>query len=120
MIEIIFDEYELYNTSDVDSLVTETSQFEEELLKIKSSAESGYSRRIIVRTQVVFNWFDAANKYGAKKRIIDPVAMLAEELKQSVIPRYLQINPRWVVELGLLEKVQEDPGEKETIEAWLK
>jgi hypothetical protein len=120
MIEIIFDKYELYNTSDVDSLITETSQFEKELLKIKSSAESGGSRRIIVRTQVVFNWFDAANKYGAKKRIIDPVAMLAGELKQSVIPRYLQINPRWVVELGLLEKVQEDPGEKETIEVWLK
>lgn len=120
MIEIIFDEYELYSTDDFDSLVTETSQYEEELLKIKSSAEAGDSRRIIVRNLVTFNWFDAAIKYGAQKKIIDPVAMLTDKSQQAVAPRYLELNPRWIVELGLLEKIQEQPAKDETIENWLK
>jgi hypothetical protein len=120
MIEIVFDEYELYSSDDFDSLVTETSQYEEELLKIKSSVETGGSLRIIVRNRVTFNWFDAALKYGAQKKIINPVAMLMSEAQQAVAPLYLEKNPRWVVELGLLEKIQEQPVKNEAIENWLK
>ncbi len=121
MIEIICDQHELYSASESDSIVTETSQFEDELLRIKSYAESGGdSLRIIVRNPVLFKWFDAAIKYGARKQIIDPVALLADGLEQVTVPKYLRANPRWIVELGLLDTVKKHPANGEPIEDWLR
>ncbi len=119
MIEIICDQYGLYSASNADSIVTKTSQFEDELFKIQSCAEAGKSLRIIVRNPVLFKWLDAAIKYGALKTIIDPVAMLADKLHQPVVPEYLQANPHWIVELNLLEK-QAQPVRGESTENWLK
>lgn len=120
MIEIICDQYELYQVAETDSLVTEADQFEAELDKIKAHSESGDNLRVIVRNQVLFRNFDAAIKYGAMKRVLDPVAMLTEELQQTVTPKYLQDRPEWVVELDLLGKAREQPGDGEAIENWLK
>ena len=120
MIEIICDQYGLYDAGDSDSLVTEPSQYEGTLAKIKNHAEAENSLRVIVRNPALFDWFDAAAKYGAQKRIIDPVAELANKLQQPVVPKYLQTNPHWVVELGLLEKSNEQPAQRESVEGWLK
>lgn len=120
MIEIICDQYGLYSTSNADSIVTKTSQFEDELFKIKSCAQAGSSLRIIVENPVLFKWFDAAIKYGARKLIVDPVAMLSDKLQQPVVPEYLKANPHWIVELGLLEKTDKQPVRGEPIENWLK
>lgn len=119
MIEIICDQYGLYSSSKADSIVTETSQFEDEFFKIKSCAESGISLRIIVRNPILFKWFDAASRYGVRKTILDPVAMLTDKLHQPVVPEYLQANPQWIVELNLLEK-QAQPVRGESAENWLK
>ena len=122
MIEIICDQYGLYDAGagDSDSLVTEPSQYEGTLAKIKNHAAAENSLRVIVRNPALFDWFDAAAKYGAQKRIIDPVAELANKLQQPVVPKYLQTNPHWVVELGLLEKSNEQPAQRESVESWLK
>ncbi len=118
MIKIICDQYGLYSASNADSIVTSTSQFENELLKIESCAKSGDSWLVIVRNPILFKWFDAAIKYGARKIIIDPVAELENKLHRP-IPSYLKENPQWIAELNLLEK-----GEQilrgEAIEEWLK
>ncbi|MFH2057945.1 MAG: hypothetical protein ABIJ59_03500 [Pseudomonadota bacterium] len=120
MIEIICDQYELYSAEDFDILITETSQFEDELVNIKNHAESGESLRVIVRNPALFDWFDAAVKYGAKKRIIDPVSEFAKELNQHYMPDYLKKNPHWVVELHLFEKLREHPVKGESADKWLK
>lgn len=120
MIEIICDQYKLCQVAEADSLVTETDQFEAELNNIKAHSESGDNLRVIVRNQILFRNFDAAIKYGAIKRVLDPVAMLAEELQQTITPGYLQAKPEWVVELDLLGKAKEQPGNGEAIENWLK
>ncbi len=119
MIEIICDQYGLYSANNADSIVTKTSQFEDEFFKIKSCMESGNSLRIIVRNPVLFKWFDAASKYGVRKTILDPVAMLADKLHQPVVPEYLQAHPNWIVELNLLGK-EEQPEQGESTENWLK
>ncbi|MEA1921919.1 MAG: hypothetical protein U9N63_04620 [Pseudomonadota bacterium] len=120
MIEIVCDQYGLYDAEDSDSLITEPFQFEGELVKIKSHSETGESLRVIVRNPALFDWFDAAAKYGAQKRIIDPVAELASRLQQSIVPKYLKANPSWIVELGLLDKSEKQPGQRESVENWLK
>ena len=120
MIEIICDQYELCQVTAADSLVTEVDQFEDELAKIKSHSEAGDSLRVIVRNQVLFRYFDAAIKYGATKQVLDPVAMLTKELHQTVAPRYLEVQPQWVVELDLLGRAKVQPSHGETIETWLK
>lgn len=119
MIEIICDQYELCQVAASDRLVTEADQFEEVLTKIKFYCEAGDHLRVIVRNQILFKHFDAALKYGATKQILDPVAMLAKEL-QAGVPKYLQMHPKWIVELDLLGKAKAQPGAKETIESWLK
>lgn len=120
MIEIICDQYGLYHATQTDSLVSEVDQFEDELSKIKLHAEAGDPLRIVVSNPVLFRYFDAAIQYGAQKQILDPVAMLADELQQTVVPRYLQVQPYWIVELELLEKAKDQPGKGETVENWLK
>ncbi len=120
MIEIICDPYKLYQPTKADRLVTEADQFEDELANIKAHFEAGDPLRVIVRNQILFRHFDAANKYGAKKQVLDPVAMLAAELHQSAVPRYLQVEPGWVVELDLLNKAKGQPSKNETVERWLK
>ena len=120
MIEIICDQYGLYSASDSDNIVTETFQFEDELLKIKSHAESGASLRLIVRNPVLFKWFDAAIKYGARKQLIDPVAMLADRLDQVAVPKFLKSNPPWIIELGLLDIAKEHPANGEPVEDWIR
>jgi hypothetical protein len=120
MIEIICDQYELYSDVDFDSVITEPFQFEGALEYIKNHADKGDSLRIIVRNPALFDWFDAAIKYGAKKQIIDPVIKLAIKLGLQVIPEYLKNNPRWVVELGLIEKCKDHPTTSEGIHNWLK
>ncbi len=120
MIEIICDQYELHSAEEFDSLITEPFQFEDELANIKNHAESGESLRVIVRNPALFEWFDAAVKYGVKKRVIDPVFELANELHQHYVPEYLKENPRWIVELRLLEKVREHPVKGESADNCLK
>jgi len=120
MIEIICDQYELYPAEAFDSLITEPFQFEDELVNIKIHAAAGESLRVIVRNRALFDWFDAAAKYGAKKRVIDPVVELANELQQHYMPDYLKENPRWIVELRLLEKLKEHPVKGESADNWLK
>lgn len=77
MIEIVCDQYGLYSDKDFDSLVSDPAQYEEELLKIETHAKEGVSYRIVVRNPALFDWFDAAVKYGAKKRIITPAKNLS-------------------------------------------
>jgi hypothetical protein len=120
MIEVICDPHKLCKLTNADRLVTEVDQFEDELANIKAHFEAGDSLRVIVRNQILFRYFDAANRYGAQKRVLDPIAMLAEELHQSVVPEFLKTEPGWVVELDLLNKAKEQPGENETVERWLK
>lgn len=120
MIEIICDPYELCQVTEADSLVSEADQFEDALVKIKAYSESGDNLRVVVRNQVLFRHFDAAIKYGAKKQVLDPVTMLVKALQQSVVPRYLEVQPQWIVELDLLGRAKEQPGNGETIEIWLK
>jgi len=120
MIEIICDQYELCKVKEADSLVTEVDQFEGELAKIKLHSEAGNPLRVIVRNQVLFRHFDAAIKYGATKQVLDPVVLFAKKLQQTIVPRYLQDQPQWVVELDLLGKIKEQPGKGETVENWLK
>ena len=120
MIEIICDQYGLYDAEDSGSLVTEPFQYECTLAKIKNHADSGNFLRVIVRNPALFDWFDAAAKYGAQKRIIEPAAELANNLHQSIVPEYLQANPHWIVELGLLDKSQDQPASCESVDGWLK
>lgn len=120
MIEIICDRYGLYEVDDSDSLVTEPAQYESALAKIKNHAETGDSLRVIVRNPALFDWFDAAAKYGAQKLIVDPAAELANNLQQPIVPEYLQANPHWIVELRLLDKSQEQPVLRESVDSWLK
>ena len=120
MIEIICDQYELYTPEDCDNLITEPFEFEGTLEIIKRHAEKGDSLKIIVRNPALFDWFDAAIKYGAKKQIIDPVLKLANQLQLQVIPEYLKSNPHWVVELGLIEKCNNHPTTGEGIDNWLR
>ncbi|MCK5097821.1 MAG: hypothetical protein KAR45_06935, partial [Desulfobacteraceae bacterium] len=120
MIEIIYDQYGLYSDDDFDNLITETSQYEGELNKIKDCMEKGESYRVIVRIPVVFKWLDAAIKYGAKKQIIDPVIMLADKLGLQVMPEYLKNNPYWVIELGLIKKCEETSIHGTSADNWLK
>ena len=120
MIEIICDQYGLYDAEDSDILVTEPWQYEGTLEKIKNHADSADFLRVIVRNPALFDWFDAAAKYGAKKRIIGPATELANNLHQSIVPKYLQANPQWIVELGLLDKSQDQPASYESVDSWLK
>ena len=120
MIEIICDQYGLYDAEGSDNLVTEPFQYEEILEKIKNHADTGNPLRIIVRNPALFDWFDAAAKYGTKKRIINPAAELANNLHQSIVPEYLQANPHWIIELGLLDRSQKQPLSCESVESWLK
>ena len=121
MIEIICDQYELCQVTEADSVVTDTDQFEDELVKIRRNSETGESLRIIVRSQILFRHFDAAIKYGTIKRVLDPVTMLADALGQTVVPKYLQAHPEWIVELDLLGRAKTVQAAKgETIDNWLK
>ncbi|MDA3789377.1 MAG: hypothetical protein PF503_12920 [Desulfobacula sp.] len=120
MIEIIYDQYGLYSEDNFDSLITETSQYEGELNKIKDYMGKGESYCVIVRIQVVFKWLDAAIKYGAKKKIIDPVIILADKLGLQIMPEYLKNNPHWVIELGLIKKCEETPIHGASADNWLK
>ena len=120
MIEIICDQYEFYAPEDCDNLITEPFEFEGTLEIIKRHSEKGDSLKIIVRNPALFDWFDAARKYGAKKKIIDPVIMLADKLGLQVMPEYLKNNPYWVVELGLIKKCEETPIHGASADNWLK
>lgn len=120
MIDIICDQYGLYKLKDSDRLVVEEDQFETELEIIHSRAKSGNSLCVVVRNPLLFRYFDAAIKYGAQKRIVDPVKILAEELQQTVVPQYLKNQPNWVVDLNLIEKAKKQLSKGESIERWLK
>jgi hypothetical protein len=120
MIEIICDRYKLHQVAEADRIVTESDQFESILSKIKYHYEAGEPLRVIVRNHVLFRYFDAAYRYGATKKVLDPVDMLAEELQQMVAPSFLKVQPQWVVDLDLLGKAKEQPGKGETVEDWLK
>jgi hypothetical protein len=120
MIEIICDQYELYPDQDFDSIVTESAQYEEELSKIEAHAEQSASFRIVVRNPALFDWFDAAVKYGAKKHIVTPVKELARQLRCQVIPDWLEQNQRWIGELGLIEKSKDVSETGVPVATWLK
>ena len=120
MIEIVCDQYGLYSDKDFDSLVSDPAQYEEELLKIETYAKEGVSYRIVVRNPALFDWFDAAVKYGAKKRIITPAKELSRGLGCQVIPDWLKQNQHWIGELDLIEKSKENPMSGGPIETWLK
>jgi len=120
MIEIICDQYEVHASEDCDNLITESFEFEETLEIIKRCAENEKSLKIIVRNPALFDWFDAACKYGAKKQIIDPVIMLADKLGLHVMPEYLKNNPYWIVELELMKKCEEFPIHGTSVDNWLK
>ncbi len=120
MVEIICDQYGIYNIEYSDKIVTEKTQFEDALAEIESCSQSEQSLRIIVQNPALFKWFDAAIKYGAHKKIIDPIEELAGNLQQSIIPEYLQAAPHWIVELKLLEKSNDHPIKNETVDNWLK
>ncbi len=120
MIEIICDQYEFHASEDCDNLITEPFEFEGTLEIIKRHAEKGESLKIVVRNPALFDWFDAACKYGAKKQIIDPVIMLADKLELQVMPEYLKNNPHWVVELGLIKKCEGTPIHGTSADNWLK
>jgi hypothetical protein len=120
MIEIICDQYGLYSDDDFDSLVTEPSQYEAELIKIEAYANEGKTFRVVVRNPALFDWFDAAVKYGAKKRIVTPAHELSNQMGFQVIPDYLQKNQHWIGELGLIEKSRQVPVAGGTIDTWLK
>lgn len=120
MIEIICDQYGLYCDEEFDSLVTETSQYEEILFKIEAHAKEGESFRVVVRNPALFDWFDAALKYGATKRTITPAQELAGRLGTQVIPDWLKQNQQWIGELGLIEKSRQSPAINTDMEIWLK
>ncbi len=120
MIEIICDQYEFHTSEDCDNLITEPTEFEGMLETIKHHAENGEALKIIVRNPALFDWFDAACKYGAKKKIIDPVIILAGKLGLQFMPEYLKNNPHWVVELDLIKKCEETPIHGASADNWLK
>jgi len=120
MIEIICDQYEFYLSDDYDSLIKEPFEFEGALDSIKRHAESGKPFKVIVRNPALFDWFDAAYKYGAKIQIIDPVIMLADKLGLQVMPEYLKNNPHWVIELELIKKCEKSPVNVASADNWLK
>ena len=120
MIEIICDQYGLYSDKDYDSLVSEPSQYEKELLKIEGHAKEKKPYRIVVRNPALFDWFDAAKKYGAKKRTITPAQELSSHLGSQIIPAWLKQNQHWIGELNLIEKSREIPISGTTVEIWLK
>ena len=120
MIEIICDQYGLYSDNDFDSIVNEPSQYEEELLKIETHAKEGASFKILVRNPALFDWFDAAVKYGAKKHIITPAQELVRHLGCLIIPDWLKQNQHWIGELGLIEKSKETSTSGKSLDTWLK
>ena len=121
MIEIICDQYGLQAVDEGDYIVDEASQYEEALVCIKNHSQAEESLRVIVRNPVLFDWFDAAGKYGCKKCIIDPVADLANSLQVTALPKYLRQHPGWIAELRLLEKAVHDPIlPTETADDWVK
>ncbi len=120
MIEIICDQYGLYPDKDFDSLVSDPAQYEKELSKIEAHAREGSSLRIVVRNPALFDWFDAAVKYGAKKRIVTPAKELVRQLRCQVIPDWLKQNQRWIGELNLIEKSKQTSAPEGPVETWLK
>lgn len=120
MIEIVCDQYGLYSDEDFDSVISEISQYESEILTIEGHAKEGKSFRVLVRNPVVFKWLDAAIKYGATKRIITPGRELAKQLGSQVLPEYLEQNQHWIGELNLIEKSKEVSAISVPIDTWLK
>ncbi|MBF0234674.1 MAG: PglZ domain-containing protein [Desulfamplus sp.] len=129
MIEIVCDQYGLHDSDNIDMAVSEPSEYEAGLLKIKSHAANGEPLLVLVRNPAMFDWFDAAVKYGAKKTIIDPISKFESILEKSLLPSYLRENPHWVAELGLINIAKDKPPLKystdqtsrsESIDSWLK
>ncbi len=120
MIEIVCDQYGLYSDKDFDSVISEISQYESELLTIEGHAKEGKSLRVLVRNPVVYKWLDAAIKYGATKRIVKPGRELANQLGFQIVPEYLEQNQYWVGELNLIEKSKKISATGMTIDTWLK
>ncbi|MDD2509466.1 MAG: PglZ domain-containing protein [Desulfobacterium sp.] len=120
MIEIYCDQYGLHDADNINTIVSEPSEYEDALLKIKSHASKNEPLQVIVRNPAMFDWFDAAVKYGAQKKMLDPVSTLMSTLQRSATPQYLKANPHWIVELGLISKAKEEPIGQESVEAWLK
>ena len=120
MIEIICDSYGIYKSEDYDIFVKDSSQYEDAISMIKKNALEGKNLRVIVSNPALFDWFDAAIKYGAQKCIINPITELANNLQQFVVPDYLKENPGWIVELNLLDKSQATSTSGESIDIWLK
>jgi hypothetical protein len=120
MIEIICDQFGLYSDQDFDSIVNEPSQYEEELLRIETHAKQGTSLKILVRNPALFDWFDAAIKYGAEIYIITPAQELARHLNCLIIPEWLKQNQRWIGELGLIEESKKKSTPPESLDSWLK
>jgi len=120
MIEIICDQYGLYSDNDFDSTITEPSQYESELLKIEAHSRERSPLRIVVRNPALFDWFDAAVKYGAKKLIVTPAQELIRHLGSQVIPDYLKQNQHWIGELDLIGKSAKTPAPVGSVDFWLK
>ncbi|MBI9047160.1 MAG: hypothetical protein JEZ06_21920 [Anaerolineaceae bacterium] len=121
MIKIVCDQYELRLSSDQDYQVLEKSDYEEALERMIHAEESEPDYAIVVRNPALFDWFDSpAKQCGMPIVVLDPCKILAKALNISDLPEIFKINPKWIVELNLLELASNDPirpGEK--AEFWL-
>jgi hypothetical protein len=123
MIELICDQYGLYQCKDSgDLIVEEDYQYEEALNLIRSFSKDEKSCRIIIKNPALFHWFDApAKQFECKIINYDPVVGLCNALAVPLLPKYLRYKPKWIVECGLLKKAAKKPLiPHETVDEWLK